>query len=76
MQTNATQPAAKTASYLEIAPLMESLRTGSDKLPKSSTPAQSNGTVQGNTHLLPAVTLYNAHGILSKTNQNSLIGYA
>ena len=55
---------------------MASLKAGNDNLPKSSLPSETQGTIQSNTHLLPKVTLYNAHGILSKTNPNSLIAYA
>ena len=40
-------------------------------------PTNTEGTIQeNNSHLLPPVTLYNSHGILKKTNPNSLIGYA
>lgn len=74
--TNTIESVQKVSNYLELQPLMASLKAGSDNLPKSSLPSETQGTVQSNTHLLPKVTLYNAHGILSKTNPNSLIGYA
>jgi hypothetical protein len=73
---NATEPVQKVSNYLELQPLMASLKAGSDNLPKTSLPTETEGTIQSNAHLLPKVTLYNAHGILIKTNPNSLIGYA
>lgn len=59
-----------------ITPLFAAMKQHSDRLPKSSLPTELEGTVQENTHLLPPVTLYNSHGILVKSNPNSLIAYA
>lgn len=73
---NAINPVTKTSNYVELQPLMFSLKSSNDKLPKNSLPQNNLGTIQENTHLLPPVTLYNAHGILEKTNPNSLIGYS
>lgn len=77
MQTNQIQPVTKTAEYLELLPILEAIRTNNDRRPKSSLPTETQGTTQqNNSHVVPPVTLYNAHGILSKTNPNSLVGYA
>jgi len=79
MQVNTTttiKPTKQTSSYIELAPVMESIRTNNDKRPKNSLPEDTQGTIQSNANNIPPVTLYNAHGILSKTNPNSLIGYA
>ena len=71
-----TQPVNQVSDYLQIQPLMAAMKASNDNLPKSSYPSENLGTIQSNTHLLPPVTLYNSHGILKKTNPNSLIGYA
>lgn len=47
-----------------------------DQLPKDALPVDTQGTIQENAHLMPPVTLYNAHGILTKSNPNSLVAYA
>jgi len=73
---NSIEPATKTSNYLELQPLMSSLKSSTDKLPKNSLPENTLGSIQENTHLLPPITLYNSHGILSKTNANSLIAYS
>lgn len=71
-----TQPIQQTSSYIQIQPLMAAMKNSNDDLPKNSLPIDSLGTAQSNTHLLPPVTLYNSHGILNKTNPNSLLAYA
>ena len=77
MQTNQIQPVTKTAEYLELLPILEAMRTNNDRRPKTSLPTETNGTIQqNNSNVVPPVTLYNAHGILTKTNPNSLVGYA
>ena len=76
MQTNLTEPVKQTANYTQIAPIMEAMRSNNDKLPKNSFPSNTQGTVQENAHNVAPVSLYNAHGILSKTNSNTLLGYA
>lgn len=73
---NSIEPVTKTSNYLELQPLMSSLKSSTDKLPKNSLPQDILGSIQENAHLLPPVTLYNSHGILSKTNPNSLVAYA
>lgn len=73
---NSIQSVTKTSSYLELQPLMSSLKSSTDKLPKNSLPENTFGTIQENAHSLPSVTLYNSHGILEKTDPNSLIGYS
>jgi hypothetical protein len=74
--TTITEPVKQTASYIQIAPVMEAIRLANDKRPKSSLPSETEGTVQENAPNIPPVTLYNAHGIVRKENPNSLIGYA
>jgi hypothetical protein len=77
MQTSTvTEPVTKIADYLQITPVMESIRSANDKRPSNSLPIDTQGTIQENAQNMPAVTLYNAHGILKKTNPNSLLGYA
>lgn len=56
--------------------LIQSMLEHNDQLPKDALPVDTQGTIQENTHLMPSVTLYNAHGILTKSNPNSLIAYA
>lgn len=63
-------------SKTQFSPLLQTMLEIADNLPKTGLPTETEGTVQENTHLLPAVTLYNSHGILNKTNPNSLIAYA
>jgi len=76
MQLDLTVPVKQTSSYIQIAPVMEAMRTNNDRRPTNSLPIDTEGTIQQNAHSIPAVTLYNAHGILNKTNPNSLLGYA
>lgn len=77
MQTNPIESVKQTADYLQLVPILEALRASNDKLPKNALPQDVEGTIQqNNSHLLPAVTLYNAHGILNMNTPNSLLGYA
>jgi hypothetical protein len=66
------------SSYIELAPIIEAMRTNNDKRPKNSLPIDTYNTIQSNadTAAIAEVTLYNAHGILKSPNPNSLIGYA
>jgi len=73
---DATQQVKQVSDYLQIQPLMAAMKNSNDNLPKNSLPSENLGTAISNAHLLPPVTLYNSHGILKKTNPNSLIGYA
>lgn len=74
--TTTTEPTKQTSSYLQLSPVMEAMRSSNDKRPSNTLPINTNGTVQENNSKSIPVTLYNAHGILSKTNPNSLLGYA
>lgn len=74
--SNSIEPISQTSKYIQLQPLMYSLKTSNDKLPKNSLPENTFGTIQENAHSLPSVTLYNSHGILEKTDPNSLIGYS
>jgi len=77
MQTNQIESVKQTSDYLQLVPILAAMRANNDKLPKNAFPQDVEGTIQqNNSHLLPAVTLYNAHGILNKSNPNSLLGYA
>ena len=75
-QTTNIEPVKQVASYIELAPIIEAIRASNDKRPQNSLPKDTQGTVQSNVENIPHVTLYNAHGILKKTNQNSLVAYA
>ena len=66
----------QTASYIQVTPVMEAMRSNNDKRPTNSLPTETQGTIQENAHNMPPVTLYNSHGILKKTEANSLLGYA
>lgn len=70
------QPVTQTASYLQLAPIIEAMRTANDKREKNALPTDTQGTVQSNTKNIPEVTLYNAYGVLNKIKPNSLIAYA
>ena len=74
--TNIPEPVTQTTDYLRITPIMEAMRSNNDKRPTNSLPKDTYGTIQENAKSIPPVTLYNAHGILKKTNPNSLIGFA
>lgn len=71
---SAIQPIISVQSQID--PLFATMLAANDQQPKNALPTETEGTVQENTHLLPPVTLYNSHGILKKSNPNSLIGYA
>ena len=70
------EPVEQVSHYVALQPLFRAMNKANDNLPKSSFPTENLGTVISNAHVLPPVTLYNSHGILEKTNPNSLIGYA
>lgn len=76
MQTNTIEPVKQTNNYTQITPVMEAMRTNNDRRPSNSLPIDTQGTIQQNAEDVAPVTLYNAHGILTKTNPNSLLGYA
>jgi hypothetical protein len=72
-----TEAVTSVSNYIELPPILRSMSLNNDKRPKNSLPIDTHGTVQSNNDdALPQITLYNAHGILKKTNPNSLIGYA
>lgn len=73
MPLNAIEP---TTPSFHIAPVMQAMLAQNDQLPNTGLPTETEGTVQENAHLLPEVTLYNAHGILTKSKPNTLIAYA
>jgi hypothetical protein len=70
------EPSQKVSNYLEIKPILAAMKADNDRMPKNTLPIDTNGTIQSNTKSIPQVSLYNSHGILKKTNPNSLIGYA
>ncbi len=73
---SAVEPTKTVASYIELAPIIEAMRTNNDRRPKNALPIDTEGTIQSNADPIPEVTLYNAHGLLTKTNPNSLLGIA
>ncbi len=71
------QTVNSVSDYIQLAPILESMTQNNDKRPNNALPIDTNGTPQSNNdNLLPEITLYNAHGILKKTNPNSLLGIA
>ena len=74
--TTIAEPTKQTAEYLQVTPIMEAMRSNNEKKPTNSLPEDTQGTIQENAHNFPPVTLYNSHGILRKTDANSLLGYA
>ena len=70
-----TQPTPTTTNPYQITPLLEAMTVANDKRPKNSLPIDTQGTVQANAEAAatPSVTLYNSHGILTKSNPNTLI---
>ena len=74
--TTIAEPVKQTTDYLQVTPVMEAMRSSNDKRPSNSLPEDTQGTIQENAHNFPPVTLYNSHGILKKTDSNSLLGYA
>lgn len=74
---NPIEPVKAVSSYIELAPIIEAMRSSNDRRPKNSLPINTEGTVQSNNDkVYKDVTLYNAHGVLSKKNPNSLLGMA
>ena len=71
------QPIQNVTS-VAVTPLLEAMLAKNDQLPKNTLPTQTLGTIQENADSIahPSITLYNAHGILSKDNPNSLIAHA
>ena len=74
--TTIAEPVKQTSDYLQVTPVMEAMRSANDQRPSNSLPTQTEGTIQENAHNFPPVSLYNSHGLLKKTNPNSLLGYA
>jgi hypothetical protein len=74
---NPIEPIKAVSSYIELAPIIEAMRSNNDRRPKNSLPINTEGTIQSNNNkVYKDVTLYNAHGILTKTKPNSLLGMA
>lgn len=73
---NPIEPTKSVSSYLELAPIVEAMRTNNDRRPKNALPIDTDGTIQSKAHSVPEVTLYNAHGILKNTKPNTLLGFA
>lgn len=61
-----------------IQPLLASMKSNNDQYPENSLPTNTNGTIQENAEkaAIPEITLYNAHGVLTKSKPNALIAYA
>jgi hypothetical protein len=75
---NPMQPISSINQPEIIQPLLASMRTQNDHLPKNDLPVDDLGTIQQNaeTAAKPKLTLYNAHGIINKEKPNSLLAYA
>lgn len=73
MPLNAIEPTTPT---IQVTPLLATMLAHNDQRPKTSLPTETEGTIQENAKPMPEVTLYNSHGILTKSKPNSLIAYA
>ena len=73
MSVNAIESSEPT---IQVTPLLQSMLARNDQRPKTGLPTETEGTVIENAQLLPEVTLYNAHGILTKRSPNTLVAYA
>ena len=73
MSLNAIEPVAPS---IQVTPLLATMLAHNDQRPKNNLPVDTQGTIQENAKPMPEVTLYNAHGILSKNKPNSLMAYA
>lgn len=73
MSLNAIEPTAPT---IQVTPLLASMLAHNDQRPNNDLPVDTQGTIQENAKPMPEVTLYNAHGILTKSKPNSLVAYA
>ena len=68
---------SQVSNYSNMVPLMASLRSSNDSLPKTGLPSEEPGTVQASTHLMPKVTIYTDHGkIAAAKTPGTLLGYA
>ena len=74
MSNTSIQPVEPIA----IQPLLASMKNHNDQQPKNSLPINTEGSIQDNAEkaAMPNVTLYNAHGILTRNKPNTLIAYA
>lgn len=67
----------QVSNYVAMQPLIAAIVDVNDNLPKTSLPTESPGSVQQNTHLLPAVSIYDNYGRLVKSqDKGNLIAYA
>ena len=67
---------SQISNYIQLKPLIEAMQVANDQSPHNALPIDTQGTIQENAKSIPEVTLYNAHGILTKTKPNTLIGLA
>jgi hypothetical protein len=56
-----------------IQPILQALLQTMDKIPKTSNPKQSLGSIQENFGTIPVTTIYNAHGIVTPDSPNTLL---
>lgn len=73
---NPIEPTKSVSSYIELAPIVEAMRTNNDRRPKNALPIDTDGTIQSKAHSVPEVTLYNAHGVLKSSKPNTLLEVA
>jgi hypothetical protein len=58
-----------------IQPILQTLLQYMGKIPKTGFPTETFGTVQQTFGTIKSPTIYNAHGIVTPNNPNSLIAY-
>ena len=73
-----TSPVTQVSDSIAIQPLIAAMQFNNNRLPSNSLPTNTEGTVQENADkaATPEVTLYNAHGVVSRNKPNSLVAYA
>lgn len=78
MQVTPTQPTNNVTQYMQLQPLAASMKTNNDQLPKNSLPVDNFGTIQqvAEATAKPKLSIYNAHGVVTPQQPNSIVAYA
>lgn len=78
MQVTPIQPTSNVTQYMQLQPLVAAMKADNDQLPKNTLPVDTYGTIQqvAEATAKPKLSIYNAHGILSPQQPNSLVAYA
>ena len=73
-----TTPVTQVSDSIALQPLIASMQSNNNSLPRNSLPVNTEGTIQENADKTSSldVTLYNAYGVLSRNKPNALIAYA